>query len=88
VLTLTFPPNGTYVISKQPPNKQIQLSSPLSGSKLYDFVILSEGQDAKEDTGSGDWIYLKDRSSLSGLLLKEVGVDMSLPYAPIPHWGE
>lgn len=31
VLTLYFPPNGTYVLNKQPPNKQIWLSSPVSG---------------------------------------------------------
>ena len=29
VLTLTLGDNGTYVINKQPPNKQIWLSSPL-----------------------------------------------------------
>ncbi|CCH41589.1 Frataxin, mitochondrial [Wickerhamomyces ciferrii] len=31
VLSLVLPPNGTYVINKQPPNKQIWLSSPVSG---------------------------------------------------------
>ena len=38
VLTLTLPPNGTYVINKQPPNKQIWLSSPISGPKRYDLI--------------------------------------------------
>ncbi|RDL40175.1 uncharacterized protein BP5553_00154 [Venustampulla echinocandica] len=77
VLTITFPPNGTYVINKQPPNKQIWLSSPISGPKRYDFVMASEGQDAKEGTGSGDWVYLRDGSTLHDLLLSEIGVDMS-----------
>ncbi|KAJ8059737.1 hypothetical protein OCU04_011381 [Sclerotinia nivalis] len=80
VLTLSFPPIGTYVINKQPPNKQIWLSSPTSGPKRYDFVITSEGQDSKEGTGSGEWIYLRDGSSLSELLLSEVGVDLSNSY--------
>lgn len=88
VLTLGFQPNGTYVINKQPPNKQIWLSSPISGPKRYDYVIRSEGQDAKEGTGDGEWVYLRDGSTLSELLRKEVGVDMSEPYAPVPHIGE
>jgi len=88
VLTLSFPPNGTYVINKQPPNKQIWLSSPITGPKRYDYVVLSEGQDAKEGTGKGEWVYLRDGSTLSGLLHTEIGIDMDLPYAPVPHLGE
>lgn len=30
--------SGTYVINRQPPSKQIWLSSPLSGPKRFDFV--------------------------------------------------
>ena len=73
VLTLAFPPNGTYVLNKQPPNKQIWLSSPITGPKRYDYVLLSEGQDAKEGTGRGEWVYLRDGSSLTELLEKEIG---------------
>lgn len=88
VLTLTFPPNGTYVINKQPPNKQIWLSSPTTGPKRYDYVMLSEGQDSKEGTGKSEWVYLRDGSTLTDLLQKEVGVDMSNLYAPITHRGD
>ncbi|PMD45758.1 Frataxin [Hyaloscypha variabilis F] len=88
VLTLSFPPNGTYVINKQPPNKQIWLSSPTTGPKRYDYVVLSEGQDSKEGTGKADWIYLRDGSTLTELLHTEVGVDMEQPYAPVPHQGD
>lgn len=88
VLTLAFPPNGTYVINKQPPNKQIWLSSPITGPKRYDYVIASEGQDAKEGTGTGEWVYLRDGSTLNELLNKELGVDMTEPFAPVPHLGE
>ncbi|TVY60769.1 Frataxin-like protein, partial [Lachnellula suecica] len=88
VLTVTFPPNGTYVINKQPPNKQIWLSSPISGPKRYDFVMASEGQDAKEGTGSGQWVYLRDGSTMNSLLLSEVGVDMEELFAPVEHFGE
>ncbi|KAJ5037958.1 uncharacterized protein L3040_006834 [Drepanopeziza brunnea f. sp. 'multigermtubi'] len=74
VLTLAFPPNGTYVLNKQPPNKQIWLSSPLTGPKRYDYVMLSEGQDAKEGTGRGEWVYLRDGSSLTEVLEGELGI--------------
>lgn len=77
VLTLTFPPNGTYVINKQPPNKQIWLSSPITGPKRYDWVVIGDGQSEKEGTASGDWIYLRDGSSLSQLILEELDVDVS-----------
>ena len=69
---------GIYVLNKQPPNKQIWLSSPLSGPKRFDWVLFSEGQDQKEGSGTGDWIYLRDGSSLTQLLKKELGVDAGL----------
>ncbi|RDW82438.1 hypothetical protein BP6252_03550 [Coleophoma cylindrospora] len=78
VLTLVFPPLGTYVINKQPPNKQIWLSSPISGPKRYDWVVLSEGQDSKEGTGQGEWIYLRDGTSLDDIFLKELGVAVAV----------
>ncbi|KAK4163659.1 hypothetical protein QBC43DRAFT_300901 [Cladorrhinum sp. PSN259] len=80
VLKVTFGPDvGSYVINKQPPNKQIWLSSPKSGPKRYDYVMLGDGQQDKQDTASGDWIYLRDGSRLTDLLLEEVGVDITVP---------
>ncbi|KAI0518318.1 mitochondrial chaperone Frataxin [Xylaria bambusicola] len=76
VMNLTINDIGTYVINKQPPNKQIWLSSPISGPKRYDWVIISEGQDQKQDTATSDWIYLRDGSSLSEILRNETGVDI------------
>jgi frataxin len=77
VLTLHFPPIGTYVLNKQPPNKQIWLSSPLSGPKRYDWVVLGEGQHEKEGGGEGDWVYLRDGTSMGDLLMKELQVDLT-----------
>lgn len=88
VLNFVYPPRGTYVINKQPPNKQIWLSSPISGPRRYDYVVLSEGQDSKEGTGAGDWVYLRDMSTLSSLLLSEVGIDLSEPLPPPSHSGD
>ncbi|MCJ1453553.1 Mitochondrial chaperone Frataxin [Mycoblastus sanguinarius] len=73
VLTLLFPPAGTYVLNKQPPNKQIWLSSPVSGPKRFDWVASRDGA-----TGEGKWIYLRDGSTLSGLLEEEVGVSVDM----------
>ncbi|KAJ9504262.1 hypothetical protein H2202_000318 [Exophiala xenobiotica] len=85
VLTVTHPNSGTYVLNKQPPNKQIWLSSPVSGPKRFDWVILGAGQHEKEDStidagddGSGGrWIYLRDGTQLSELLKKELGVEVT-----------
>ncbi|KAI9723234.1 MAG: hypothetical protein M1812_001116 [Candelaria pacifica] len=75
VLTVSFPPAGTYVINKQPPNKQIWLSSPISGPKRYDWVVLGESMHQKEGGGvGGDWVYLRDQSTLSDVIRKELGV--------------
>ncbi|KAJ4310559.1 Mitochondrial matrix iron chaperone [Neodidymelliopsis sp. IMI 364377] len=65
----------SYVLNKQPPNKQIWLSSPISGPKRFDWVVLQEGQNAKEGGGSGDWIYLRDGTSLTDIIRKELAVD-------------
>ncbi|KAL1860340.1 Mitochondrial matrix iron chaperone [Diaporthe australafricana] len=78
VLTFSLPDLGTYVINKQPPNKQIWLSSPISGPKRYDYVISGEGQTQKEDTAVGDWVYIRDGSTLGELFLKELNIDLSL----------
>ncbi|XP_012260523.2 frataxin homolog, mitochondrial [Athalia rosae] len=60
VLTVKFgKQEGTYVINRQTPNKQIWLSSPKSGPKRYDFV-------------DGKWIYKHDGKSLHDLLNKEI----------------
>ncbi|KAJ7630710.1 hypothetical protein FB45DRAFT_748071, partial [Roridomyces roridus] len=61
VLTLRLGDKGTYVINKQPPNKQIWLSSPFSGPKRYDYH-------AEDKT----WVYSRDGQSLPDLLNKEL----------------
>ncbi|KAH7392505.1 hypothetical protein BKA66DRAFT_510090 [Pyrenochaeta sp. MPI-SDFR-AT-0127] len=77
VLEVTAKENK-FVLNKQPPNKQIWLSSPISGPKRYDWVVSQEGINFKEGGGVGDWIYLRDGSSLTELLRKELGVDVSV----------
>ncbi|KAK0948506.1 Mitochondrial matrix iron chaperone [Friedmanniomyces endolithicus] len=78
VLSITLPPNGTYIVNKQPTNKQIWLSSPLSGPKRYDWVVSGESMHQKEGGGVGDWVYIRDGTRLSALLRKEIGVSVDL----------
>lgn len=80
VLTLKFP-FGTYVVNKQPPNKQIWLSSPKSGPKRYDWVVIGDGQQHKEGTGHGEWIYIKDGTTINALFEDETGIDLTMPIA-------
>jgi frataxin len=39
-------------------------------------VVSGESQHEKEGAGSGDWVYLKDGSTLTALLKKEVALDL------------
>ncbi|TKA70331.1 hypothetical protein B0A49_04023 [Cryomyces minteri] len=80
VLNVTFPPAGTYVLNKQPPNKQIWLSSPITGPKRFDWVMSGESMHQKEGGGVGDWVYLRDGTTLTGLLRKELGITVD-PHA-------
>ncbi|KAK8800550.1 hypothetical protein WA158_006868 [Blastocystis sp. Blastoise] len=59
VLTAELGSKGTYVINKQSPNKQIWLSSPLSGPKHFNY-----------DTESKQWLDADDTNLLE-LLKKE-----------------
>lgn len=60
VMTLEIEPLGTYVINKQPPNKQIWISSPESGPDRFDKI-------------GGEWISLRTGENLATLLGREVG---------------
>ncbi|GLB36378.1 putative frataxin-like domain containing protein [Lyophyllum shimeji] len=68
VLTLMLGDKGTYVINKQPPNKQIWLSSPFSGPKRYDY---SEADD--------NWLYSRDNRAMDDLLNDELSKALGRP---------
>ncbi|CAG8755389.1 2541_t:CDS:2, partial [Cetraspora pellucida] len=61
VLTLKCGSEGTYVLNKQPPNKQIWLSSPISGPKRYDYDLMHK-----------KWFYRRDNTTLDELLNNEL----------------
>ena len=62
VLTLKTP-EGTWVLNKQVPNRQLWLSSPVSGPCRYEHV-------------EGTWTHTRDGSSLADLLERELGLIM------------
>lgn len=70
VLNIIVPGVGTYVLNKQPPNKQIWLSSPVSGPKRYDWIVErnADGVDTRL------WVYLRDGSVLTDLLNEELPI--------------
>ncbi|KAG0024947.1 Mitochondrial chaperone Frataxin [Podila clonocystis] len=72
VMTLRLGDKGTYVVNKQPPNKQLWLSSPTSGPKRYDY-------DQEHET----WFYNRDHHSLKYLLdteiTKALGFEINVP---------
>lgn len=66
VLTVKLGRHGTYVINKQAPNRQIWLSSPVSGPSRFDFI-------------NGTWIYHRTGQELLGLLETEISQLIGIP---------
>ena len=76
VLTLKFPPHGTYVLNKQPPNKQLWLSSPISGPRRFDYREVETDDDNGKTVVKGKWVSTERQGeesvSLSQLLEQEL----------------
>ncbi|GMG98645.1 hypothetical protein Nepgr_000485 [Nepenthes gracilis] len=61
VLTLKLGDLGTYVLNKQTPNRQIWLSSPVSGPSRFDW-----------DPNAQAWIYRRNNGNLLRILESEL----------------
>ena len=61
ILTVELEDGRQYVISKHAPNKQIGLSSPISGAAHYGY-----------DDATGAWISTRSRDSLLDVLSAEM----------------
>lgn len=59
VLTVVIDDQNTYVINKQTPNRQLWLSSPISGPKRFDLI-------------QGKWVDKGDKIELHSLINKEL----------------
>ncbi|KAN0135569.1 hypothetical protein V8E53_006460 [Lactarius tabidus] len=67
VITLELGQHGTYVINKQPPNKQIWLSSPVSGPKRFNF-----------DATTRQWVDSRSGQLLDALLNEELNASLGM----------
>ncbi|KAJ2996846.1 hypothetical protein HDV02_006099 [Globomyces sp. JEL0801] len=68
VLTLSLGNSGTYVLNKQPPNRQIWLSSPTTGPKRFDY-----------EEPIKQWVYERTGLKLNDLLNKELSDILKAP---------
>ncbi|CAK7349993.1 unnamed protein product [Dovyalis caffra] len=62
VLTLKLGDIGTYVLNKQTPNRQLWLSSPVSGPSRFDW-----------DRSAQAWVYRRTKAHLLTVLESEIG---------------
>ena len=69
---------GTYIINKQPPNKQIWLSSPISGPKRFDYREVDYVDQHGAQLHGGKWVSARDQSTLTEVLNKELAMEMVL----------
>jgi len=67
VLTASLGAHGTYVLNKQAPNRQIWMSSPVSGPVRYDLV-------------GGRWVYHRDGHEMLARLRDEVSGLVGAPF--------
>ncbi|MEE8393634.1 MAG: iron donor protein CyaY [Rhodospirillales bacterium] len=68
VLTIELETGACYVINKHAPNRQIWVSSPISGASHFDY---HEGRD--------EWISTRSEATLTGLLAQELGAATGIP---------
>lgn len=61
VLTIELGAQGTYVLNKQAPNKQIWLSSPKSGPRRFEFHLSTD-----------QWVCNREGMTLLSLLKREI----------------
>ena len=57
ILTIELDAGGTFIINKHEPNRQIWLSSPVSGASHYDF-----------DTTKNGWVNTRDGTLLNDVI--------------------
>ncbi|KAF8457086.1 hypothetical protein BDZ91DRAFT_646655, partial [Kalaharituber pfeilii] len=80
VLTITTD-RGIWLLNKQPPNRQLWLSSPISGPRRLDWIAAAEGGEKDEEGGEGlprgRWVCLRKGDGygarLGEYLKREIG---------------
>ena len=82
VLTLVLDEHNTYVLNKQRPNRQVWLSSPISGPRRFELSARNSVENDDDKSVAGDWCDIRNNESLTGVLECELhemtGMDLSL----------
>ncbi|KAJ2307892.1 Mitochondrial matrix iron chaperone [Coemansia sp. RSA 2706] len=73
VMTLILGDVGTYVVNKQPPNRQIWISSPISGPERFDFSV-----------DRNAWVCRKTSDTLGKLLERELRDALAMADLAVP----
>ncbi|KAG0567978.1 hypothetical protein M758_7G173700 [Ceratodon purpureus] len=68
VMTIRLGDLGTYVLNKQTPNRQLWLSSPVSGPARFDWVV-----------NENVWVYRRSKAELVSLLEQELSKLLKSP---------
>jgi len=71
VIKMTLTNGNVYIINKQPPNKQIWLSSPISGPKRFDYREVHYN-----GVRAGKWVCGRDNTYLVQILNHELAMQM------------
>ncbi|KAG5969854.1 hypothetical protein E4U55_001951, partial [Claviceps digitariae] len=79
-LTIDIEGVGTYVLNKQPANKQIWLSSPISGPARFDFHVTCHEKNYHLESVTVAWRNWRSGNKLSDLLFEELGVKIPRPH--------
>ncbi|KAG9230594.1 hypothetical protein BJ875DRAFT_150653 [Amylocarpus encephaloides] len=80
VITIAAPKTGSFLLTGESHSRRVLLSSPISGSKAFDWVV--PGQEQYIDNGStmGEWLCLEDGVNLSTILNAELGMEMEMQF--------
>jgi len=78
VITIIAPGVGSYVLKSLPSNKQIWLSSPISGPKPYEWVSHGQKHDSGDGMTFGQWLNLRTGTNLATVLNKELGLEIEM----------
>ncbi|KAI7781463.1 hypothetical protein LA080_014639 [Diaporthe eres] len=78
VITIDASGVGSFILRSDPRSKQITLESPISGSKVFDWVVRGQKQYIDDGMTMGAWLFLKDGKNLSAILNAELGLEMEM----------
>ncbi|KAH8600197.1 hypothetical protein B0O99DRAFT_504122 [Bisporella sp. PMI_857] len=80
VITIAAPKIGSFLLTGEPHSRRVLLSSPISGSKAFDWVVPGQEQYINNGSTMGEWLCLEDGVNLSTILNAELGLEMEMHF--------